>query len=230
MPKASPANEPVEKLVLKYVDLDEVAGWDKNPKRHDLASIMESIRTYGFKDPPKFEPTLNEGRGGLVEGNGRDKALLEMRKMDFDNPPRGVLVKGGKWLVPILYGVDAQTVQQAEAYAVDHNNLTMLGGDFTPYDVARMWDIAAYEQLLNGIAGDDTHPVTMDAESLAVLKTALHGIDFGFEKDRGEDGGDARRTKITLVLDMSEVTRLEEIVSAVRAFLDDKGYKVVVDA
>jgi hypothetical protein len=68
---------------------------------------------------------LNGGRGGIVEGNGRAEVLRAMREAGED-PPRGIGVDSeGRWAVPVLFGVDARSRQEAEAYGVDHNALTL---------------------------------------------------------------------------------------------------------
>lgn len=57
-----------EELELRYVPLSAMGRWDGNPKAHDLETLRTLIRRDGFKDPPKFEPTLNGGGGGLGRG------------------------------------------------------------------------------------------------------------------------------------------------------------------
>lgn len=167
---------PQDGLTIKYMRLDEVAKlrWQKNPKRHDIGAIVESIRRHGFVDPPKLDATL----GALVYGNGRDEAL-EWMHAQGDEPPRGILVADdGMWLMPVKVGVDAATEQEAEALAIAHNNLTMSGGDFTPWDMARMWDRDAYAALLTELAQRDALPVTVDGDALdALLRGATGGVD-----------------------------------------------------
>ena len=152
-------------LRLEYVPLDQVALWDSNPKKHDIGSIAESIKRHGFKDPPKFEPELNGGKGGIVEGNGRLKTLQTMKRQGADLP-RGLREVDDEWAVPVLFGVDATSEKAAEAYAVDHNNLTMAGGDFTAWDMSRMWDEDAYIAVLEGLAEVDELPVSLDGDDL----------------------------------------------------------------
>ena len=74
----------------------------------------------------------------------------------------------GEWAVPILFGVDAASAAAAEAYAVDHNNLTMTGGDFPVWDVARMWG-NEYTTILQDLAGQGQFPVTVDGDDLDAL-------------------------------------------------------------
>jgi hypothetical protein len=119
--KSSPAprakkSTPVapDMLRLEYVTLETVTAWEKNPKKHDIGAIWESIQKHGLKDPPKFEPKLNGGKGGIVEGNGRSHVLREMRAAG-ENPPRGVVEApgGSDWLIPVLFGVDAKSERAA---------------------------------------------------------------------------------------------------------------------
>lgn len=153
-------------LELRYVPLSTLERWDRNPKRHDIGSIVTSIGRYGFKDPMKYEPLLNDGRGGVVEGNGRTAALLWMKSADYD-VPRGLRVDDdGEWLVPVLFGVDAETVAAAEAYGVDHNNITLLGGDARTLDIASMYDLPSYAALVQSL---ENRPVSVDRDDVELL-------------------------------------------------------------
>jgi hypothetical protein len=104
----------------------------------------------------------------------------------------------------------------------------MSGGPFSPYDIAKMWDVNAYNELLQSLAEQGEFSVSMDKDDVDTFDAVLSGLLLNLPEVEHE-GGEARRTKITLVLDLSETDRLEEIVEAVRKFLDDNGYKVGVD-
>lgn len=153
-----------EELEMKYVPLSDTHDWDwiDNPKSHDTDALIESIVKYGFKDPPKYEPELD----AFGHGNGRTYALREIKERGM-SPPRGVLTKGGEWYVPVLFGVNAESQEVAEAYAVDHNNLTMAGGDFTAEDIARMWDHDEYVSLIERMGTENV--VTVSPEDLEDL-------------------------------------------------------------
>lgn len=161
-----------EQLRIEYIDVEQLALWERNAKRHDFGALWESIQRHGFKNPPKFEPTLNGGRGGIVAGNGRSHVLLEMKRAN-EPAPRGIVEQHGKWLAPILFGVDAESERAAEAYGVDDNNLTMLGGDVSAADLAKMWDEAGYAELLADLANHETLPVSVDGEDVDALIAQL---------------------------------------------------------
>lgn len=185
-------------LELRYVPLDTLRRWERNHKRHDLGALAVSIARHGFKDPPKFEPMLNGGEGGVAEGNGRSEILAVMRAQGGPRgegwpkdrkAPRGVMATPEGWLVPVLFGVDATSQAAAEAYAVAHNNLTMAGGDFTDADMAGMWEPEGYAALLEDLARQGETPVTVDESALDALLTYLREGPEGAAGE-GEEGGE----------------------------------------
>ncbi len=144
------------RLRIEYVPIDQLTLWDKNPKKHNLQAIIESIYRYGFQDPPKFD----EGLGGLVYGNGRTEALIVARDQKRE-PPRGVMLnkKTGAWCVPVMFGNDLAGANIASAFAIDHNNLTM-AGSHTPEEMARMWTAEGYQSLMQSLKSVDEMPIT----------------------------------------------------------------------
>lgn len=154
-------------LHVEYIPLDQLSFWDRNPKAHDLGALIRSFERHGFKQPPRYEPTLNDGAGGIVAGNGRIEALQAMRNAGHD-APRGIEVQDGAWYVPVLFGVDAASQAAAEAYGLDDNNMVMAGGDFTAIDQARAWH-ANYLDLLQELAAADELPVSVDGDDLDAL-------------------------------------------------------------
>lgn len=154
-----------ERLELRYIRLDQAVLWDENPKQHDIGKLAAAIRRYGFQDPPKFDSTL----GALIYGNGRTHALTWMHKQ-HEPLPRGILRdQEGHWYLPVKFGLDLESQAVARAFALDHNNLTMAGGEFSPLDIGRMWDERAYTQMLRGLADDDLLPVSVDGDDLDLL-------------------------------------------------------------
>lgn len=162
-----------EALQLYYIPLAQAVLWDRNPKSHDIGAIAESIERYGFKDPPAWDEALQ----GLIEGNGRTFALTGMQKQGRP-APRGILVnkETGEWCIPILFGVNATSRSIAERYAIDHNNLTLMGGDLTMFDIAKIWDRDAYLAVLQDLAVDGEMPVSVDFDDLSLLEK--EGLEF----------------------------------------------------
>jgi hypothetical protein len=84
----------------------------------------------------------------LVYGNGRTEALERMRR-EGKAPPRGIAkLQDGEWAVPVIFGVDAESRAAAVAFAVDHNNLTLLGGSLGMSELLAIWDEGRLLQIL----------------------------------------------------------------------------------
>ena len=164
-----------ERLQVRYVPLGTLELWRGNPKKHEPAQLATSIRRYGFKDPPKFEPSLNQSRGGIVEGNGRTAVLRAMKEAG-DEPPRGIAVdQDGNWLVPVLFGLDAKSRAEAEAYGVDHNALTLGGSGLAFEDLVQLFDEEALQSLLRDTPDASELLVSLGTADLDAL---LSGPDF----------------------------------------------------
>lgn len=226
----------VEVLELRYVDLQTLVRWDTNPKRHDMGALAASIARHGFRDPPTYDATLNGGAGGIVEGNGRADVLSAMHAAG-QPVPRGIRAEGGAWFVPVLFGVDAPSQAAAEAYGVAHNNISMAGGDFTAFDMARQWEPAGYAALLKGLAAAGELPVTVDGDDLDALLRELNAPlaagDGGDDFDTTPDGGPTRcqlgdlwviggvhRLLVGDCTDAANVARLMQGERADMAFID----------
>jgi hypothetical protein len=160
-----------ETLELRYIALSQARRWDDNPKRHDLPALVRSIETHGFGDPPKYDAALD----ALVYGNGRTEALEVMRR-EGKAPPRGIgVLEGGEWAVPVIFGVDAESRAAAVAFAIDHNNLTLLGGSLKFEDVLGIWDEEGLKHVLEETPDAGTFLASMDA---AELDSLLQGPEF----------------------------------------------------
>lgn len=161
-------------LTLVYMRLSAALAleWEENPKLHDLPAIGHSIVRYGFQDPPRLVNALNNGRGGLVEGNGRLQALADLCAAGQSPPANIGRLPDGEWAVPVLVGNDGFSLALARAYAIDHNHLTLLGGDLSLPDLARIWDAQLYGQLLEQIQAEmsaEALPVTLAVDEVARL-------------------------------------------------------------
>jgi hypothetical protein len=185
-----------ERLELRYVPLDQAKRWDENPKLHDLEALVRSIETHGFGDPPKYDATL----GALVYGNGRTEALERMRQAG-QQPPRGIgVLEDGGWAVPVIFGVDAESRAAAVAFAIDHNNLTLLGGGLDVHDLLAIWDEEKLVKVLEEtpdaggllaslkpgdvdtlLGGPDFEPVSEDKQSRLDQKKKVTCPECGHE-------------------------------------------------
>lgn len=164
-------------LRLEYVLLDEAAQWEwlDNPKLHDTEAIITSIQRYGFADPPKFDASLPSaaGQGAIIGGNGRTAALVLMRQRGLPMPVGIAETTKGEWAIPVLFGNDLPSRERAEAFALDHNNLTLAGGTLTAQDAARMYTVDGYNELLTKLRDADVLPVTVTAQDVDDLLARL---------------------------------------------------------
>ena len=89
-------------------------------------------------------------------------------------PPAGIAVdEEGEWYVPMQFGINAESIAAAEAFAVAHNNLTMAGGGFSHMDIAKMWDTETYADLLFELRQADELPVGVESVDVDDLLKSL---------------------------------------------------------
>lgn len=170
-PRHSAATKAPE-LRIQYLHLSEIARFDRNPKRHDVDALAQSIRRYGFRDAPIFDGTL----GALVAGHGRLKALEAMQGENCEAPPGIKTADGGEWLVPIQLGIDAESAAEAQAFLLDHNALTVAGGDGGTDDMLRLYDQDALGELLGELREAGQMPVILNGDDLDALLAASGGV------------------------------------------------------
>lgn len=181
-------------LHIRYVPLDLGRKWDRNPKRHDLDTLIISIVRHGFRDAPIYDETLN----AISAGNGRTTAAVMLRdEPDYvrdlapewdGKPPAGIALDAdGNWHIPMQFGVNAESVAAAEAFAVAHNNLTMSGGDFSFLDIAGMWEREAYAELLDELDDAGELPVGVTDDDLVELQSLFDDVP-SLDELAGEHG------------------------------------------
>lgn len=149
-------------LSLKYIPISQAELFDNNAKLHNLDQICQSIARYGFKSACKWESTLNDGRGGIVAGNGRVEALRVMEERGDELQIGIAQDETGEWCVPVLFGVEAESEAIARAYALDDNNLTLLGGDLGLADLKKLYNEELLISELEELAQSGELPVTFD--------------------------------------------------------------------
>lgn len=175
-------NNGQDSLRIEYKPLAWVIDhlWERNPKIHDIAKITRSIQRYGMRDAGVWDETLNR----VVAGNGRSEALAQMRAQGLP-PPRGVRVESGDWLIPLQFGLDAPTPEEAESFGIDHNNLTM-GSEFDTTDLAKMWQLDRYVAVLSSLTDA---PLTVDEQDLGVLTRRLERSNKPIDESSTAIGG-----------------------------------------
>jgi hypothetical protein len=87
-----------------------------------------------------------------VAGHGRIEALREIFESGGD-PPNGIAVEHGQWLVPVVCGLSFKDETEAAAYLVAENRLTELGG-WNESDLAELLEDLAKKNAIQGIGYD----------------------------------------------------------------------------
>ena len=187
----TPTNKNI--LTIKYIPLSTLSElsnilFQGNPKKHDIELLQLSIAENGFIDPPKWDDNLNEGRGGIVYGNGRLEALvylLQERQRNNQPPPDGVgIEKSGEWCIPVKFGVNAASEMAAKKLAIDHNNLT--NSFLDAEQQALSYDEELYKSLLNEL-GTEHKPITVDEEFLEQILSGFGEQQGGGEEEEGTE-------------------------------------------
>ena len=210
-------------IAIHYVPLDDLADTflDGNSKKHDVEKLIESIRRYGFRDPIAFDSNLNNGAGGIIEGNGRLEALIEMRSQGM-NLPRG-LSEG--WKVPTLFGVNANSEAEAIAFSVEHNWSVLWGGEVDLESTLSLFDNDALTEQLEKLNKEQSLPISIN-DDLAELLSGLNNDkipddedwDFIADKIPDEDKGDF--AQMTFTLSSSQIVIVKEAIAQCE---DDKS-------
>lgn len=108
---------------IEYLPVDDLVPDERNPKRHDLDTLGDSFRRFGYVEPI----TLDERTGQIVSGHGRVERLQLDREAGTD-PPEGVTVADdGRWLVPVTRGWASANDEEAAAFLIAANRLVERG-------------------------------------------------------------------------------------------------------
>lgn len=142
--------------------VDEIRPHPSNPKAHDLAGIIASIRRLGFA-----EPIVVDQRTGLnVSGHGRVEALEVLRRRHLAGEtdeqgkpyevPTGIEVaEDGGWLAPVFTGWRSADDREAEAALVALNRIGERGGWHDAPLLAVLERLEDLDAGLDGIGYDD---------------------------------------------------------------------------
>ena len=150
-------------IKIAYLDINSVTLLDTNPKKHELDKLKLSFKKNGFRDAPIIDKTI----ATVVAGNGRVTALRLMKANGLP-APEGVIAEGEHWFAPFQVGTGSSSVAEAVSFAIDHNNTTLTGGDFTLLDISKIWN-SGYIRVLADLISENGALVTVDGDDLDAL-------------------------------------------------------------
>lgn len=168
---------------LELMDIFAIQFADNNPKKHDATAMYQSISKYGVIE----FPVINETTLKLVAGHGRIETLREMFRHDPKHPPKNVIAKDSTWFVPVTRGHAFRSDQEAQAYLIDSNNIGLMGAEFTPFDMMKLWDEDAYKEMLTELAKEGALPISVEGDDLDALLANLDFSDNPDTKPSAED-------------------------------------------
>lgn len=195
--------------------------WADNPKLHNIGDVAESIKTHGFQEIPKYDTNI-----GIKAGNGRIETLAWMEHDTKYDLPRGLAKnkESGAWVMPLLVGTDAESIDLARSYAIDSNNLTMTGGDFTALDISRLWDQGKYLNVLRKLQVTENMPVSVDGDDLDLLSKIL---DFSPFDDADYDDEDESHRLTRVSVHIGNPAAYEAVLSALHGLrTDNPGWEL----
>lgn len=127
---------------IDYVPLTDLSPAPRNPKRHELELIIDSIRMHGLVETP----VVDERTQTTLHGHGRRESLIEMQVRGMPTPDGIVTDEDGGWLVPVQRGWASRSDAEAEAVAIKLNRLPGEGG----------WDPRTFAAVLEDLATNET--------------------------------------------------------------------------
>jgi hypothetical protein len=137
---------------IEDLPLEELRPHPENPKRHDLGLLRNSIEHFGFVEPI----VLDERTGFVISGHGRLDTMLDRQRVGSKKIPEGVVVRDGRWAVPVVRGWSSKDDGDARAVLVALNQVGPKGG----------WDADALLDILQAVDSDQLLALTgfSDAE------------------------------------------------------------------
>lgn len=209
---------------LVWVRVKDAVGllWKDNPKLHDVGGVILSLQKHGYQEFPKYDINLTNvnGKAGAIKaGNGRIESLFRMEQDKMEMPRGLAKVKDtGDWAVAIGAGVDAANELEAKAYAIDSNNLTMAGGDFTALDMLSMWKEESYKDILVNLAKMNSLPVSVTGDDVDFL---IKGGLFIDQLDLTKEPEEEINTGVIIGIYIGNPLLLEESLLAFRELLSE---------
>ena len=155
---------------IEYMPLTELLERRRtdNPKLHAIDEVGQSIARFGWVGSVLLDDETAGGTGDLLAGHGRLRALSE-RKAKGGSLPARINERDGEWYVPVTRGVRFNSPEEATAYLLADNQLTIKGG----YDREAL--TALVERSL-----EDSGTLEGTGFSAADLDGLKHDADFSF--------------------------------------------------
>lgn len=183
--KTKPPASPTRIEMMSLDDALDVAH-RKNPKEHDVPSLIASFKRFGFV----AAPTIDEATSVMVAGHGRCVALAQMRA-NTEAPPSGIIVQADEWYVPIVRGISFKSERERDAYVIADNQHTIKGG----------WNLDSLTEMLKSIEESGFKGMGFDSIDLQ---------SFGFQDPADAfDTSDEERPKVTPI-EKKESSPLDE--------------------
>lgn len=148
---------------VSYVPLNALNPAPRNPKRHELELIIDSIRMHGLVEIP----VVDERTERTLHGHGRRESLLEMQARGMRAPDEVLIDDDGGWLVPVLRGWTSKSDAEAEALAIKLNRLPGEGG----------WNSREFAAILEDLATGDAELFDSLAISHEEMDQLLRQVD-----------------------------------------------------
>jgi hypothetical protein len=176
---------------IEKMALSELLGMahQKNPKDHDIESLVASFKRFGFT----AAPTVDEASATMVAGHGRCEAL-ELMRSTGQPPPSGVDDVGtNEWMVPVVRGVAFASERERDAYVIADNQNVMAGG--WKFDV--LSELIAELKTDGGFDGLGFSTIELDA---LLGQAAAELPDDGFDPEDGTSNAPDSRPTTTMVV------------------------------
>lgn len=157
-----------------------------NPKAHDEALLHKSLSAFGY-----VEPIVIDGRTDMmISGHGRHEVLRQLHQSGAE-PPEGVTVKSGKWMVPVVTGWSSKDDTEVNAVLVALNRTTERGGWNDENLLAILENLSEHDSLdLAGYAETDVVMLKKIVEAHDVFGADLDSvIDEFMEEHQLDDEG-----------------------------------------
>jgi len=127
----------------ELMDIDQLPGAHRNPRRHNIPELRASIARFGYADAM----ILDERTGRLVAGHGRRDTLRGLRDSG-EPPPKGIVVgERGEWLAPVQRGWASPNDVEAAGFLASHNRQGELAG----WDLDGLVDILGDQDDYTGL-------------------------------------------------------------------------------